>query len=455
MKTRFNLSVHALRWLAIVMPVAFWVVVLLAQFFLFPVGLTWQTAIFELITVALGATLFSYWIFQIVQEREQEVERRSEQLRSLHDAAITLTTELELTTVLQKVVDLSKGLMGAQYGALGVLDENGRRIEQFITSGLTEEERERLGPLPQGHGLLGALITEGTTIRIPKIDDDPRSVGFPPGHPPMRSLLGVPIRFKGRVVGDLYVTDKLAPDGSTTVFTAQDEQVLEMFATQAAIAIENAQLYRQRQQLVVLQERERIGMDLHDGIIQSIYAIGLQLEDAQTRIQPEPEEATLRVHRAILGLNEVIRDIRNYILDLRPQRFQGRDLKRGLEELVRDFRANTFLNVSLTADTLEPNLLTPEQTVEILHLAQEALTNVRKHARATNVQLDLIRDADAVVLTLEDDGTGFDIAGTSGSGNGLPNMRERAKAARGELSIRPGDESGTLVTLRVPVKRAA
>ncbi len=453
MTFRFNFSTRALRWLAAILPIVFWAMVLAAQFLFFPATWNFQAAIFELAAMALAATLFSFWIFQIVQEREREVQRRSQQLTALHDAAIALTTELELTTVLQKVVDLSRDLVSARYGALGVLEENGRYIEQFITSGITPEQRALLGVPPRGHGLLGALIHEGKAILIPDIQTDPRSVGFPPNHPPMKSLLGVPIRFKGRVIGDLYATDKIALDGSYTVFTQQDQEILEMFATQAAIAIENAQLYRQRQQLVVLQERERFGMDLHDGIIQSIYAIGLQLEDAQSRIDTEPQEATPRVHRAILGLNDVIRDIRNYILDLRPQRFQGRDLKRGLEELTRDLRANTFLNVSLTADAVEPELLTPEQTVEILHLAQEALTNVRKHARASRVELDLVRDADAILLTIQDNGIGIgDVKREHGSGNGLPNMRERARAARGELNVERAEPNGTRVELRIPIK---
>lgn len=453
MTSRFNLSTSRLRRLAVILPIAFWAIVLVVQYLLFSAQLSWQVALFELAAVTTGAAIFSVWIFNVVQEREDEIERRSQQLAALHDAAIALTTELELTTVLQKVVDLSRDLVDARYGALGVLQDNGRSIEQFLTSGISAEQRALMGALPRGHGLLGALIHEGKTIRIPSITGDPRSVGFPPHHPPMTSLLGVPIRFKGRVIGDLYMTDKLAADGSTTFFKAQDQELLEMFATQAAIAIENAQLYRQKQQLAVLQERERFGMALHDGIIQSIYAIGLQLDDAESRIQAEPVEAGMRVHHAILGLNDVIRDIRNYILDLRPQRFQGRDLKRGLEELARDLRANTFLNVNVTVDTIEPDLLSPEQTVEILHLAQEALTNVRKHARASQVELDLVRDADALLLSIEDDGVGIENVGTdSGGGNGLPNMRERARAAHGTLLIERGTPSGTRVSLKIPVK---
>lgn len=452
MTSRFKLSVSALRWLAIILPVAFWIVILGLRSLLFPQTSNLQAALYELLAITIAATVFSFLVFQIVQERELEIRRRSLQLAALHDAAIALTTETELQTVLQKVVDLAHNLVGARYGALGVLEEEGLFIEQFITVGITPEQRALMGDFPRGHGLLGALIREGRPIRIPNIAADTRSTGFPPNHPAMQSLLGVPIRFKGRVIGDLYMTDKQAADGSIVPFTAQDQEVLEMFATQAAIAIENAQLYRQKQQLAILQERERFGMDLHDGIIQSIYAIGLQLEDAESRIPAEPNEAIVRTHQAILSLNDVIRDIRNYILDLRPQRFQGRDLKRGLEELARDLRANTFLNVYLTADTIEPDLLSPEQTVEILHVVQEAVSNIRKHARASEVELDLVRDADAVVLTIQDNGVGIENARNDKSGgNGLPNMRERARSARGELKIQRGEASGTRVELRIPV----
>lgn len=455
MTSRFNLSTRALRWLAIIIPLVFWAGVLALRAILFPETRNLLATIYELVAIGIGATLFSFAIFQVVQEREEEIQRRSLQLAALHDAAIALTTELELQTVLQKVVDLAHDLVGARYGALGVLQPDGRYIEQFITAGITPEERAEMGALPRGHGLLGVLIREGTPLRIPNIDKDNRSVGFPPNHPPMHSLLGVPIRFKGRVIGDLYMTDKIGADGLQTVFTAQDQEVLEMFATQAAIAIENAQLYRQKQQLAILEERDRFGMDLHDGIIQSIYAIGLQLEDAESRIHAEPNQAASRTHQAILGLNDVIRDIRNYILDLRPQRFQGRDLKRGLEELTRDLRANTFLNVSLTADTLESNLLSPEQTVEILHVVQEAVSNVRKHARASQVELDLVRDADAIILTIEDNGVGIEnVRPNPNGGNGLPNMRERARAAHGELMIVRGAERGTRVELRIPLNNS-
>lgn len=448
------LSTRVLRVLAIVVPILFWGVVLLARSVLFQEHRVFGGDIFALIAIGIGATMFSLWVFRIIDLQELETRKHTQQLALLHDATVALTTELDLNVVLQKVVDLARELANARYGALGVLALDGKTIEQFMTSGLTPEARARLGEPPRGHGLLGVLIAEGTALRVPNIRADERSVGFPEHHPVMTSLLGVPIRFKGRVIGDLYMSDKLDVEGRVTEFSLQDQQVLEMFATQAAIAIENAQLYRQKQQLAVLQERERFGMDLHDGIIQSIYAIGLSLEDAETRIAVKAPDAAARLHHAILGLNDVIRDIRNYILDLRPQRFQGRDLKRGVEELTRDLRANTFLEVTVTADNVEPNLLTPEQTVAILHVAQEALSNVRKHARASAVEVDLIRDADAVVVMIEDNGIGLENGRRDGlGGNGLPNMKERARAAGGELTIEPGETTGTRVVLRIPVKK--
>lgn len=430
---------------------AFWLLVLYLRTVLFAEQRTTEGDLFALIILGAGAALFSNWVFGIMEVRERDVELRTEQLAALHSAALALTTELDLATVLQKVTDLARGLAHARYGALGVLDDQGEHIAQFITSGLSQEQRVRMPVPPRGHGLLGALITEGKPIRIPSIEQDPRSVGFPPNHPPMTSFLGVPIRSKKKVVGNLYLTDKLVGGNSISVFTELDQQVLEMFATQAAIAIENAQLYRQTQQLSVLKERERFGMDLHDGIIQSVYAVGLTLEDGLHIIGEEPKEARLRIEHAINDLNVVIRDIRSYIMDLRPQRFQGRDLKRGLEELARGLRANTYLNVTLQMDSMDLSPLTSEQTVEILHVAQEALTNVRKHARAGNVDVSLQRDAENLILRVRDDGAGLSQSGEVSGGYGLDNMRERAATLNGEIRIEPNETRGMSVILRVPL----
>ncbi len=445
------MHIHILKRLAFLLPVLFIGGVLFGFTLLNP-ALSLITVILVFVILAGGVIGFTFWAFGLIERREGEVHHRSEQLAALHQAALALMQELDLGIVLQQVVDQARTLARAKYGALGVLEEKSEFIDQFITSGITQGQRARLGALPRGHGLLGVLIKAGDSIRVPNIATDPRSVGFPPHHPPMQSLLGVPIKFKGEILGDLYLTDKMTPSGEVTVFSDQDQNLLEMFASQAAIAIKNAQLYRQSQQLALLQERERFGMDLHDGVIQSIYAVGLMLDDAQYRAESGLPEVKAMIGQSIEGLNDVIRDIRNYILDLRPQRFQGRHLPEGLEELAREVRAHSFLNVNIQIQSENWTQLPPDLTVEILHIAREALTNIRKHAHASSVDVTLMRQPETLALTIADNGIGFDPAeAMNNEGNGLRNMQERSQALGGKVTFTSRESGGTCLELLIPL----
>ncbi|MEJ2757038.1 MAG: sensor histidine kinase, partial [Anaerolineales bacterium] len=221
----------------------------------------------------------------------------------------------------------------------------------------------------------------------------------------------------------------------------------------AAIAIENARLYRQVQQLAVLEERQRFGMDLHDGVIQSIYAVGLMLENIQRRVENSPDEAKEGISDAIQSLNTAISDIRNYILDLRPQHFQGRNIVQGVEELARALRANTFMDVYVEIKDVDPAQFNPEMTVEILHIAQEALANVKKHAQASEVTITLQVEGKTLNLEIIDNGVSISPGDLQRSrGNGLNNMQERAALLNGEIIITPRLEGGTQVSLTVPMK---
>jgi signal transduction histidine kinase len=431
------------------LPVAFLAGLLLFRSLVADAPYSWLIEPLSFLAILIAIFLFSNWVFTVVEEREQEIRDRSRQLQALYEAGVTLTTELDVAVVLQTVVDLAAKLVDARYGALGVLDDDGKLIDQFITFGIDEEQRSLMGAPPRGHGVLGIIIKEGRSIRVDNIQSESGAVGFPPNHPPMKSFIGVPVRSKGQVIGDLYLTDK---NGENSTFNQEDQQLLEMFANQAAVAIENAQLYRQIGQLAVLKERERIGMDLHDGIIQSIYAIGLMLEDSQHRIKREPDVAFGGITNAIHGLNDVIRDIRNYILDLRPQRFQGRNLITGLEELVRDLHANTLLEVELDLRELKIARLAPEKTVEILHVVQEAFTNIRKHARAGQVWVNAEMKDGSICLRIDDDGVGIPVDmlnNGDGNGNGLRNMRERTSSIGGTIEFLPRAEKGTRIELLV------
>ncbi len=459
-----TINTRSLRWLGVLVPLGFWALALGFERFILGQPLNPVRLITELLMIAIGSTIFANWVANSLDRNQAALRRNNEHLEALRAAALALTTELELDNVLQRVVDLSRQLVDARYGALAILAADGQHVTRLLTSGLDAAASAAMGAAPEGRGLLGIMLHDGAAIRVERIATDDRAAGFPPNHPVMNNLVGVPISSKGRIFGNLYLADKLAEvngageehRGNATVsaFTYEDEQILQMFASQAAIAIENAQLYAENQQLAVFQERERIGMDLHDGVIQSIYAIGLLLDDARHRIDQEPDRVRAVIRTAIGGLNDVIKDIRNYIQDLRPQRFEGRNVRQGLEQLAKEMRTDTMLRVDLAVEPEAATACTARQADEFLHIAQEALANVRKHASATAVLLEFGFSEGLLQMAIQDDGVGLEMAQARHAvGNGLRNMRERARALNGQLRIDGAPGRGTRIVVQAPIEK--
>lgn len=555
----------------------------------------------------------------VVLTREQLEER----LVALHRASLELVSNLSLDSLLERIVSLACEQSRARYAALGVVNDKGELI-QFIPVGMTKEQVRRMDHPPYGKGLIGALQKEQHTIRVADIGADPRSVGFPPHHPQMRSFLGVPILLGNRLLGQLYLTDRM----DYPEFTEDDERVIEMLAVYAAIAInnarmyadlverdraltlrnedlalindiaaaltnaqeveeildqtltrvmshlgveageiflaeeggtelrlalhrgeaaeafwtrdrfqigegfvglvaqtgkplvgtalqddlrylrravveagfhciaciplathgsvvgvmgvatrrerlfdqreidlltaigtwagitiENARLHRQSRRLAVLEERERIGMDLHDGIIQSIYAVGLALDYARDAVEEDPKQARLKIEQAIEGLNGTIRDIRAYILDLRPHQFRGEDLNDGLQRLVDEFRTNTLAEATLLVPENGLAGLPTSHATALFHICQEALTNVAKHAQASHISVHLWKAPERVLLEITDNGQGFDLRKMSVTlGHGLSNMHTRARRVGGDVEITSDAGEGTTVLAWVPTQ---
>lgn len=370
-------------------------------------------------------------------------------LKALNDAALAISGELSLEKVLQLIIDVARDLVSARYGALGVPNNVGG-LEAFLHSGIDAHTVGLIGSLPQGKGLLDAILKEKRSIRLPKISDDARSVGFPPHHPPMSSFLGVPIVGGSEVYGNLYLTNKIGADE----FSAEDENLVKMLAAHAAIAIQNARLYEQVERLAVLEERNRIGMDLHDGVIQSIYAVGLSLESARMSLPDGANEAEQLIETAVAQLNSAIQDIRNFIMDLKPRRFQG-DLRQGLARLVREYQANTMVPVEMSfeGDQLEKLNALPTPSSRTLFLTvQEALANIARHAQATQVNLKLTCSDDWARLTIQDNGRGFEMTQKSQKiGHGLSNMETRARERGGKFKIKSKIEEGVTISLSLPL----
>jgi len=362
---------------------------------------------------------------------------------ALDAATRAIAAEPSLDRVLQLIVDRVRPLVGAHYAALGIVDEHGV-MERFITSGMDKDTIQAIGAYPRGRGLLGVIVRENRTVRVPDVMSDSRRSGFPASHPPMHSFLGVPVQVEGQSVGNLYLTEKQgAPE-----FSEDDERLVETFALHAGIAMHNARMHEQLNRLAVVAERERISQDLHDGIIQSLYAVGLTLEDVDELVAEDPAEARARVDRAIDSIHGTIRDIRNFIVGLGPEYLEGSSVSGGLAALAEEMRATNPIDVQLDlAPTVE---LDADRTTQLMHLAREALSNVVRHAGATRVTIELSPHDGSLELRITDNGRGFDVAQARSRGHrGMTNMRGRAESLGGSFEVESGGK-GTQVVFRLP-----
>ena len=358
---------------------------------------------------------------------------------------MAIGSDLDLVAMLERIVQAAADLADARYAALGVLDESGTRLAQFITVGVDEEVQRAIGHLPDGHGILGLLIVEAEALRLPDLRAHPDSVGFPPHHPPMRSFLGVPIRVRGSVFGNLYLTEKRGGDA----FSEVDEELVVGLAAAAGVAIESARLNARIHELALVEDRERIARDLHDTVIQRLFATGLSLQGTLAMVRRSPDGAEARIEQAVDDLDLTVRHIRSAIFALESTRATREGLRDRVLTLTRESAgALGFEPTVLFAGPVDVALDT-EHEPEALATLREALSNVGKHARATRVDVEVTATDDELVLRVIDDGVG--IAGPSPtSGHGLKNLAARAERLGGRFEVRAGVPTGTVLQWQVP-----
>jgi signal transduction histidine kinase len=367
-------------------------------------------------------------------------------LSAVDEAARAIAGVLDLESALQLIVERVRSLVGARYAALGIVGPDDR-IQRFITSGVSHDQRVAIGPLPRGRGLLGLIIRKELSYRIPNIGAHPDSSGFPANHPPMTSFLGVPVTSRGQSVGNFYLTDKQG----ASEFTSGDQRLVELFALHAGIAIDNARLHQQAADFAIVQERDRIGRDLHDGIIQSLYAVSLSLEDVPEIMVSSPGEAEGRVDAAIDSLQASIRELRNFIYGLRPETFDGADVAAGIAALGEQFRYNTLIDIDVDVDPAATKDVSPEHGAELLHLVRESLSNTARHAKARHLYVTLRGEQKGSTLVIADDGVGFDASRPVAAGHqGLSNMNARAAAIGATLRVESAAGEGTRIIVVLP-----
>jgi len=345
--------------------------------------------------------------------------------------------------VLQRISDASRGLIGAKYAALGVPDGEGG-LKHFKVSGIAHDDIVRIEHPPVGKGLLGVIMNERITLMMDadEMAHDHRRSGFPKGHPDMHTLLGMPVQAAGELFGMLYLSDR--QDGQP--FTMRDRWLLETLAGYAALAIAGTQLRENQRKLTIFEERERIGMALHDGVIQSLYAVGMQLELVRNGVMGADG-----VKPAIDGLNDIIEDIRDYIMDLKTAGQHECSVREHIERIITRMYIPQGLTISIdTPDTLPP--LNEQAWDSLCMVMREALSNVVRHAGADYLTIRCEQSDNAYSLMVRDNGNGFntDEIGRK-QGLGLQNMLARVQHLNGTLSLESNPGEGTALLINVPL----
>ncbi len=447
------MTLARLKWISILAPLVFLGVLELVRWRLAPDLLSSWPGYLLIGGVALLAVLgFSQMIFIVIERLQRLLRLRNHELLALHDATLAIERQLDLKALLQGIVDEARELFDARYGALAYLRDDGT-IEAFITSGITPERRQRIGPEPKGRGVLGVVLNEGESLRLDRIEDHPRSVGFPEQHPGMTALLVAPIRSRSRVLGNLYIAD----DGEDYRFEGSDEEALSRFAAVAAVAIENARLHGQVRALATTEERQRIARELHDSLAQVLGYVNAKAQATQVLLDSgQTGRASEQLQQMAHMARSAYVDVRENILSLRSSLDDGRGLIETLEAYLGDWREQSGIAAELEATADVVGHISTLAEVQLLRIVQEALTNVRKHSAASRVRIHLWTDDGHLVTTIADDGVG--IADHDRGPRGIPrfglsSMRERAESLGGtfEVAFQPGQ--GACVTVRLPLDR--
>jgi signal transduction histidine kinase len=367
------------------------------------------------------------------------------ELKAVSDAVLAIGAELSVEEVLQRLVHSARTLAGARYAALGIPDDDGG-FSQFLTSGMSEKLIASLGPLPRTHGMLGAMLETAEPFRTEDIHQDPRFNGWwPRGHPDMHSFLGVPIVAPEGVIGAFYLTEK---EGESN-FTVADQELIQLLAAHAAIAITNARLYEQSRELSILSERNRLALELHDAVSQKLFSLVLNAEAAATLLDRDANEARAQVVKLQELATQALDELRSLIFELRPPDLERDGLCGALRKHVDVLRRLQPTQIELKGDLeLAPDL---RRDQDVFRIAQEALQNALRHAHATHILLRLRAEDGRLLLDVEDDGVGFDpdAADVRSQRLGLTSMEERAQRLGARLEVRSAQGAGTTVHLEM------
>lgn len=367
------------------------------------------------------------------------------ELRDVSAAVLAVTAHLSVRDVLTTILSAARKLVGARYAALGVPDAHGGFAE-FLADGLSDEEWDAIGPLPQQHGILGLMLCDPNPVRFANIRDHPHFGWWPRAHPKLTDFLGMPISDGDEIIGELFLANSCKPRG----FTADDEELVRLLAAHAAIALVNARLYEHSRELSIVEERNRIARELHDAVSQKLFSLRLTADAASALIDRDPKRAAEELATVRKLAAEASSELREIVVGHRPPDLAGDGLDKALRKQVELLDRVHEPAMRFAGCDCVP-MLTEQGQEAVYRIAQEAMHNALKHADASRIDVVLTVDDGAAILQVTDDGVGFVPASTAaGRRLGLASMRERAQAAGGTLTVTSEPGGGTTVRLVVP-----
>lgn len=356
----------------------------------------------------------------------------------LLDAAAQVSEQGELHGLLESVVEIAMGLTGAEYGALGVVGSHGFLVD-FIHRGVAPETAERIGHLPLGLGVLGT-ITRGESVRTAAIASHPDSAGMPEHHPEMDSFLGVPLRTRNDVFGNIYLAHKPGD------FTEEDQATIETLSIIAGSAVANVRIHRRLRDAAIAEDRARIARDVHDDIIQDLFAVGLSLQGLADSLAEETERDVVRTQ--VARVDDCITSLRQFIFNLRQPSTHTRDLEIEITELVEELAEPYSAEMEVAVDAMVDGFGN-DLADAVLHIIKEATSNALRHSGSSLVRVLVTGGFNNLSVSVIDHGAGFDV-GSDHSGMGLANLQQRASDVGGDLAIQ-SSSAGTTVTLVLPI----
>jgi signal transduction histidine kinase len=405
--------------------------------------------VIETLAAYAAVAIVNARMYEDLVERDEALLQRNKDLGLLNDIGTMLSSTTRMDQILEKTLDYVTSYLDVEAGEIFLTEEDGLSLRLVMHRGEAGDAFWTRDQFKLGEGFVGMVAESAKPLVSNSLRQDMRFLRRQVVQAGFQAVACIPLTAHGNVVGVMGVATRHAQR-----LNQREIGLLTAIGSWAGTAIENVRLNQQGRRLAVLEERERIGMDLHDGIIQSIYAVGLALDYARMEVESNPEKALDKLEQAIEGLNSTIRDIRTYIMDLRPRQFRGENLKESLQHLVKETQANTRLKINLAGpddgDLILPTLV----ATALFHICQEALANVAKHAQAQRAEIHLWAAPGRVLLEISDDGVGFDLSQLQMAlGHGLANMVTRARKVGGDIEIHSEPGKGTTILAWAPLNK--